>query len=194
MFDVRLGMLPPSVLRQLLCYDGEQGTFIWLPRPASMFLPSEGKINRNAEWSASKWNSRYAHKSALTKRLPGGYLGGSIFGTPVRAHRVAWAICNDGWPEGEIDHINGDPTDNRISNLRDVSHGGNMRNQRRYANNVSGVTGVSWYTTNNRWVAEIQHEGKKHSLGSFASFEDAVAARKAAERAFGFHPNHGRAT
>ena len=192
-FEARLGMGSPCLLRQILRYDELTGLFVWLPRPASMFSPSMGRVIRSAEWSANKWNSRYSGKPALTKRLPSGYLGGSIFNKPVRAHRVAWAMHWDAWPKGEIDHINGRPDDNRIQNLRDVTHGENMKNQRRYVNNASGTTGVSWYSANRRWVAEIQHDGERHSLGSYQSLDDAIAARLAAERHFGFHENHGGA-
>lgn len=183
----------PDELRQLLHYDPETGDFIWKSRPEAMFRPSEGAVRRTAAWSANKWNTRYAGQPALIKRRAGGYLCGSIFNVVVAAHRVAWALHYGEWPKGEIDHINGDPSDNRIANLRDVSHSENMRNQRRYRNCRSGVTGVSWYAANKRWVAEMQHEGKRLALGSFSSFDEAVTARKEAERRLGFHENHGSA-
>lgn len=105
-------------------------------------------------------------------------------------HRAVWAMFYNYWPI-EIDHINGDRQDNRIENLREVTRSENLRNARRRCTNVSGVTGVSWDTKLSRWVAVIQTTYNKY-LGSFDSFEEAVAARKAAEIKYGYHPNHGR--
>lgn len=186
-FETRLGMLS-----EVLEYFPESGCFIWKVRPSTMFDESVGKIIRSKEWAANKWNSRYAGKPALTKVLTGGYLGGSIFNRGVRAHRVAWAMFYGKWPEGEIDHINGNPADNRITNLRDVSHAVNMRNQRRYSNSSSGVIGVCWQANVSKWSAEIQCDGVREKLGFFVDFEDAVAARNEAALRLGFHPNHGR--
>ncbi len=99
----------------------------------------------------------------------------------------------EGEPSGEIDHINGDRTDNRICNLRDVTSAGNSCNRRRQDRNTSGVTGVAWDKRASRWQARIGLNGKQKYLGYFDSLDEAVAARKAAELELGFHPNHGRA-
>ena len=56
------------------------------------------------------------------------------------------------------------------------------------------MTGVSWSNTFNKWKAQIKYKYKPYSLGYFDKKSDAIAARKAAEKDFGFHPNHGRAT
>lgn len=97
---------------------------------------------------------------------------------------------NGYWPELQIDHINGDVTDNRISNLREVSASVNGQNCKRRHDNTTGVTGVS--RTKNSFRAEICVAGKRHRLGQFRSIEQAIAARKLAEREMGFHENHGR--
>ena len=64
-------------------------------------------------------------------------------------------------------------------------------NRTKAANNTSGVTGVGWDRSKTRWVAHIKKNGKYKALGAFRSFAEAVAARKEAEKMFGFHPNHG---
>lgn len=90
----------------------------------------------------------------------------------------------------DIDHINGDPSDNRLENLRNVSHEVNGRNLARRKNNTSGVTGVSRHGS--KWVARICPSRRTIYIGIFDSFDDAVAARRAAEVKYGYHPNRGR--
>lgn len=72
-------------------------------------------------------------------------------------------------------------------NLRLVSHKENMQNTRRSTRNRSGAVGVCWLEERGRWLASVNRE----YLGLFVDFDDAVAARKAAERDLGFHKNHG---
>ena len=89
-----------------------------------------------------------------------------------------------GLDSGEIDHINGAPNDNRRDNLRIVTHSQNMMNTKLHANNSSGVTGVTWCKAERKYKAGITAGGVKHHLGTFASFEDAKAAREAAEQLY----------
>lgn len=111
-----------------------------------------------------------------------------------KAHRIAWAIHYGEWPDGQIDHINGDKSDNRIVNLRDVTPRQNSRNSKLQKNSSSGVNGVRFDKKSGKWKAHIRvDEGTKH-LGYFVRFEDAVAARKEADAIYGFHPNHGRSS
>src|SRR3546814_1788886 len=74
------------------------------------------------------FNNKHAGKPALVAPSRAGHLCGHVKGIPLLAHRVAWAIHYGEWPNGQIDHINGDPSDNRIANLRDVSALENARN------------------------------------------------------------------
>jgi hypothetical protein len=88
------------------------------------------------------------------------------------------------WPEDQIDHINRIRTDNRISNLREVSHKQNHQNRSKSSHNTSGHSGVSWYKQKSRWRAQITHNQKDIHLGLFTNLEDAIAARKAAEKLY----------
>lgn len=99
------------------------------------------------------------------------------------------------WPKNEIDHINKDKQDNRINNLRDVTTAENQRNRKLMVTNKSGACGV--HKLNKRysalvWSAVIMVDKKQIYLGSFRTKEQAIKARKAAERKHGFHPNHGK--
>ena len=96
------------------------------------------------------------------------------------------------WPDGEIDHINGDRADNRICNLRVVSKQQNARNVGLGKGNVSGHLGVSYSSRDKRWAAHIGVNGVRVYLGSFRDKDSAVAARLEAESRYGFHSNSGQ--
>lgn len=176
-------------LRELLRYDPQSGKMFWRPRDKSLFR--DGKMT--AEHSRSIWNARYAGTEAFTADDGKGYLVGGIFGRTHLAHRVIWALVHGEWPTNQIDHINGNRADNRIENLRAATAQENAQNTKLPADNTSGVIGVSWRKRDSKWHASIKANGQAIFLGYFECFEDAVAARKAAEVKFGFHENHGRA-
>lgn len=116
----------------------------------------------------------------------GGYLRGRCKSEVLYAHRVAWLLHHGRWPEGQIDHVNRDRTDNRISNLRDVTHAENMGNKKRYRTNSSGVAGVYYHRQRGRWAATLRKKTTYHR-----TLEEAIASRQAMLARSGFHPNHG---
>lgn len=175
-----------ELLRSVLLYDHGTGALRWKYRPVSMF--QSGK--QTAEHNCAIWNGKFAGKPALASSDKKGYLTGHLFSKPVKAHRVIWAMVHGEWP-AEVDHINGNPADNRLSNLRAVSHAINGRNLRRKSNNTSGVCGVS-QRPSGRWRATIMVGGKDLTIGTFDTQELAAEARRAAELEHGFHQNHGR--
>jgi len=106
------------------------------------------------------------------------------------AHRLAYV-----WHTGitltrNIDHINGDRTDNRPCNLRQVSTAVNNQNKRRYKSNSTGHTGVGM-SPNGKYRVRISKKGRDFYLGTFTSLDEALRARKGAEMSLGFHANHG---
>ena len=124
-----------------------------------------------------------------------GYIRIEVNGREYGAHRVVWLLKTGAWPSKEIDHIDGDRSNNRFENLRDTDHRGNTRNAALRSDNTSGTTGVCWASHHKRWYAYISdNNGKQIVLGYFVNKDDAIAARKAAETEYGYHKNHGRIT
>ena len=114
----------------------------------------------------------------------GGYIQIRACGGLHYAHRIAWMFEHGKWPEGHIDHIDGNPMNNRISNLRDVSVGTNMENQRRahVSNKSSGLLGVSFDKQTGRWMAKISILNKTKNLGRFSDKDKAHEAYVTAKR------------
>lgn len=102
-----------------------------------------------------------------------------------RAHRIAWLHFYGEWPSDQIDHINGNPSDNRIANLRDVDGSTNRENQRkaRTDNLSSGTLGVTWCKHYKKWKASIRVKGVLKHIKYCDSLEAAEAAYLAAKRA-----------
>lgn len=151
--------LTPARLRELVEYDSDTGVFTWR---------TAGQGKRLGAPAGSITTRGYA-------RVKVDYVG-------YPAHRLAWLYVHGQWPAHEIDHINGIKTDNRISNLRDVSATINRQNLRAAkSNSSSGLLGV--FQANNKWVASIGVKRKRLTIGHFESKEDAYEAYLTAKRA-----------
>lgn len=107
-----------------------------------------------------------------------------------QSHRLAWAHYYGAWPKGQLDHINHNREDNRILNLREVTHTQNQRNRSKNRTNTTGITGI-YNPRPGRWLARICVDRKQLNLGTFSSYDAAVAARREAEEKYHYHPNHG---
>ena len=117
-----------------------------------------------------------------------------IDGVLYLGHRLAWLYTYGCFPcgEKEIDHIDGDGTNNRLSNLREVTSSENKQNLSLRSDNTSGVVGVNWHRAAKKWMASIGFQGRNVHLGLFEDFYDAFVARRQAESVLGFHENHGK--
>lgn len=176
-------MLPPqTTLQALLDYDPVTGLLRWKQRPRSMF---------NCDRLFNSWNTRYANQIAFTAVDRKGYNVGAILGVNYRASRVIFKLITNIEPN-QVDHEDGSTLNNSWVNLRNVTGQQNQMNMKRGSNNTSGTTGVSWNTAKNKWDAVIRHKRKVIRLGRFVDKQDAIDARKAAEKQYGYHPNHGR--
>jgi hypothetical protein len=174
-------MITQAKLKEILHYDTDTGVFTWKLRP----VINSYDVRRN---------TRYAGKTAGCLSHVSGYILIGINGKVYRAHRLAWLVTNGRWPYDQLDHKNQIRTDNRISNLREVSNQENMKNSSLRTDNTSGTVGVAVCKKPGKWTAYIYAEGRKINLISNASHKDAVEARKRAEVLHGFHINHGNAT
>ena len=181
------GRIPVSLLRDLISYSPETGCLTWKPRTPDLFRTSI----KTPEQMCLAWNKRHAGKEALTASSHG-YKIGTIFSKIYISHVVAWAISYGDWPSDQIDHIDGDQSNNRLSNLRHVDYSQNGKNTKLNASNKSGKMGVYQNKSNRKWVARIQTEGRRIHIGTYATKDEAISARNKAERKYGFHPNHGR--
>lgn len=184
-------VISPAYLRQLIDYNPETGELTWRPRTPDMFTEGDAGYRRarTPEHKCANWNAKLAGKPAFTSFTTQGYRQGTIRqirASPLKAHRVAWAIYHGEWPDGVIDHINGDRADNRIANLRDIPQTLNLRNAKRPRNNTSGYPGISWFTQTSRWHVRVPgHNGTGH-VGFFKTLDEAVAARDAAREGLGY--------
>lgn len=165
----------------IVAYDGQTGLFTYRENPPSFLFSSE-RIRKI-------WLTQFAGKCA-GGRTGGGYLCLRFARRTVRAHGYALFLHLGRWPV-IVDHINGDPSDNRILNLREADESINRRNQRLRSDNTSGHPGIVYHSASRRWVAQICVRGRRKHLGTFHTKEAAVAARMKAQQEMGFGPNHG---
>ena len=147
-----------------LSYNPDTGALIWVATPSKRAKALIGKP------------AGTVHRGRLTIRIGGkGY----------RAHRVMWAMTYKKWPDGEIDHIDGNPLNNRLSNLRDVSRLVNQQNIRVASRkSQSGLLGA--HKNRNKWLSRLKVNGKQMWLGVFANAKDAHQAYLNAKRLY--HP------
>lgn len=121
---------------------------------------------------------------------PSGYRRGIFMGRSRSEHRLVWLLTHGSEPAGEIDHINGDRSDNRPENLRAATRAENCQNRGVRCDSISGVTGVHQRKESGKWRACVTRNGKTVRLGGFDTKEQAIAAREALKRDLHeFHPD-----
>jgi hypothetical protein len=163
-----------QTLKSQLDYNCDTGEFVWRVK----------KSNRHAAGKAGY--------SRPTKHgLP--YITIGIDGDVYMAHRLAYYYVTGNDPgDMLVDHINGDVTDNRFSNLRLATLTQNWANSKRMKNNTSGFKGVCWHKNYKKWMSRICSNGKRVTLGFYDTPEDAHAAYlKAANEHFGEYMRAG---
>ena len=123
-----------------------------------------------------------------------GYVVIRLDGTLYRAHRIAWLMTHGGWPNAEIDHIDGNRSNNAIANLREcVGEIVNQHNEHGLRrNNKSGYAGVSWSSVMCKWEAAIKVNYRRRVIGYFDDAAQASAARSLAKAALHAASMEGR--
>ena len=122
-----------------------------------------------------------------------GYLMVRLKGNGYLAHRIVWLLTYGKYPNGMIDHIDGNKLNNSIYNLRDVNESINKKNSKKYSNNTSGYAGVKFNKKYNRWSACYRSENKNFHIGSFDTAQEANKAVIKAREANGeFTKRHGQ--
>lgn len=149
-------MITVEQLRSEISYDPETGQFHWL---------TSGR-GRRVNGLAGTVNN---HGQVLIMINYQRYL----------ANRLAWFYVYGEWPKGEVDHINRNRQDNRLCNLRDISHMENMANTARRSDNTSGERGVCFDHQKWKWKVQLTFKGGKRYAKHFETKDEAVSHARA---------------
>jgi hypothetical protein len=148
-------MITQDRLKELLNYDPDNGIFTWKIKTNKVNI---GDIAGNV--------------SVALK----GYVKIGIDKKQYWAHRLAFLYITGSLPKEHVDHIDGNPNNNKWDNLRSCSRNENYQNRSRKKNSTSKYLGVSWGKKSNKWQSRIQVNGKVNYLGCFDTEESAYAA------------------
>jgi hypothetical protein len=165
-------MIPLDYVAACFDYEPEGGLLRWRARPRQHFATDRAH---------STFNARYA--GTVAGCFSGKAVCISLSGRRYKAHRLVWLLVYGAMPEQEIDHKDGDPSNNRLANLRLASTSQNQMNRGANRNNPTGVKGVCWDKKLKKWRAQIGRNGRSIYLGLYENPEAASAAyEKAAKR------------
>ena len=174
------------------CFDLNEsiGSLTWKKRPRHHFSSDMAMAISNKKNYGKIAGSIYTSKPCGKKYMQCSFrVNGKQNNFAI--HRLIWLYVYGELPN-QTDHINGNGLDNRIVNLRNVTHQENQRNMRLLNSNTSSHCGVRFNLNSDKYESYIKVDKKKKHLGTFNSFNDAVIARKMAEYKYNFHPNHGQ--
>jgi len=179
--------LTASFFETYLSYNETTGKFFWLERPDSMF----------DDWrQARRWNGHFAGKESGTVSLqPSGYsrMQIGLIGKTFSLHRISALFLGLIKTYGEnldIDHIDGNPLNNKSVNLRSCPRSTNLRNHKISSKNTSGITGVSFHRHSGKFNASFRDCSKKINLGYFDTIFEAACARRSWELLRGYTKRH----
>lgn len=129
------------------------------------YTPKDGKV-----WWVNHPRRSTANGTEAGNMMQNGYRKLKFFGKQYLTHRVAWLLQHGAWPVGDIDHIDGNPANNKLSNLRDVTHRVNIQNRKSATvKNKTGFLGV--VKRKNKFAAHVHRNGKQIYLGLFDTAE-----------------------
>jgi hypothetical protein len=154
-------ILTQDYLKSILRYEPHTGKFFW--------LVDKGRVGAG-------------DKAGTRSRR--GYVDIKIDGRSYLAHRLAWLYMTGEFPIHEIDHINGNPSNNRWINLREGTHSQVTRPHKTYTSNISGYRGVHWRKDADKYRVRITVNNQRISLGHYSDFREARRARAKAEKKY----------
>lgn len=159
-----------NIANKLFTYDEDEGLLRWRYDRISRLknhLTIKAKAGDVAGWIN---DSGYRVVMFLNKKR--------------RASRIIWLIQTGIYPKHEIDHKNGNRSDDRFHNLREATSSQNHCNVKKYSNNRSGFKGVSWSIQRCKWRVTIRVRGKQTHLGFFHDVNQAALAYRNAAPIF----------
>jgi len=163
-------LIPVEDLRLMFDLDVETGVIRWKIRPQHHFKTPRECKGFNTQFAGKTCGSLGARGYLQCRITVGGKC--KLF----YAHRIVWALHCGSWPANQVDHINGDRTDNRPCNLREATQAQNSRNRPGSPDSLTGVKGVDLDRRRGKFRARITTSGKEHWLGRFNTVEEAEAA------------------
>jgi hypothetical protein len=164
-------------VRQLFDYNPETGDFTWKPNPEKQ----------------KRWNTTWSGRKA-------GYMGSEnhryvqifVDGQLYLGHRLAWLYVHGDFPSCGVDHIDGNPANNSIANLRPANQSQNASNMKTPRVNTSGYKGVTWCKSHRLWIGHVKKNYKYVLRSYFRTKEEAAAAVAIArDEHHGVFANHG---
>lgn len=148
--------------------------------PKTGIITSRVTTGSGKNWQTYRWKSGRVVGTSLRS----GYRVISSKGRQILAHRAIWVMVYGVNPDCDIDHINGDKTDNRLANLRLATRGQNNINSLKQRNNTSGHKGTYYDKRRGCWYAEIWVDNQKKYLGRFSTAEEGGEAYLAAAKKY----------
>lgn len=179
-------MITWRFVNECFTYCANTGALVWKTRPLYHFKCEHGYKSFNAKLSGVEAGSEQKHY--LTGKS---YRSVGLNGKRYMTHQLICLIVAGSFTD-QVDHLDGNGLNNRLNNLRFVDKNSNARNQKQRCDNTTGLTGVTFYSSNAKakWRSRINHEGKRLSK-TFDNLLDAACWRKSKEVEYGYHERHG---
>lgn len=146
-------MLTQERLKQVLYYNPHVGVFVW---------KNDGRRVRRGQTAGG------AHKGR-------GYIKVTVDGKSYSAHLLVWLYVHGKFPVGQIDHIDGDRSNNLLLNLREVEPAQNSWNAKTPKSNTSGYKGVFQDGATGKYRGQVRHSGKRYWTKPLDSMAEAAA-------------------